>query len=111
MYVELKSFLLLNRHILQNNWNLFYQSVRGEVNMSEKRMFEVKCTDCGKSTTVPFEPTKGKPVYCRTCFTKRKNNRPERASVSIKFDMKNAWAIRGDKWQKKTEEPRSVFKQ
>jgi len=38
-------------------------------------MFEVKCTGCGNQTTVPFKPTPGKPVYCRTCFSKQANNR------------------------------------
>lgn len=32
-------------------------------------MFEVICTDCGQATTVPFKPTVGKLVYCRTCFS------------------------------------------
>ena len=78
--------------------------------MSQKRMFNVKCTDCGKSTTVPFEPTKGKPVYCRTCFAKRRSKQQEMPSVSERFDMKNAWAIRGDKWQGRKEVHQSVFK-
>jgi CxxC-x17-CxxC domain-containing protein len=78
--------------------------------MSQKRMFDVKCTDCGKSATVPFEPTKGKPVYCRTCFAKHRSNQPERSSVSTRFNMKNAWAIRGDKWQGRKEVHHSVFK-
>jgi CxxC-x17-CxxC domain-containing protein len=78
--------------------------------MTQKRMFNVKCTDCGKSTTVPFEPTKGKPVYCRTCFLKHRTQQQERPSVSTRFDMKNAWAIRGDKWQGRKEVQHSVFK-
>ena len=73
-------------------------------------MFEVKCTECHKSTTVPFEPTKGKPIYCKTCFSKRRPARRGMPSGPITFDMKNAWAIRGDKFQKKVEEPKSVFK-
>jgi CxxC-x17-CxxC domain-containing protein len=32
-------------------------------------VFEVVCAECGKETTVPFEPTDGRPVYCRDCFT------------------------------------------
>lgn len=32
---------------------------------------EVTCSDCGKETTVPFEPTKGRPVYCKSCYEKR----------------------------------------
>ena len=78
--------------------------------MSQKRMYDVKCTDCGQATAVPFEPTKGKPVYCRTCFSKRRNNQKERTSVSTRFDMKNAWAIRGDKWQGRKVTHQNVFK-
>jgi len=78
--------------------------------MSQKRMFEIKCTDCGKATTVPFEPTKGKPVYCRTCFSKHRSNQQDNSNVTNRFDMKNAWAIRGDKWQGRKQENHSVFK-
>lgn len=31
---------------------------------------EVVCASCGVSTRVPFQPTTGKPVYCRACFSK-----------------------------------------
>jgi CxxC-x17-CxxC domain-containing protein len=78
--------------------------------MFQKRMFDVKCTDCGKSTTVPFEPTKGKPVYCKICFSKHRTEQREMSSVNKRFDMKNAWAIRGDKWQGRKEEHHSIFK-
>src|SRR5262249_35779454 len=30
----------------------------------------VTCAQCGVSTTVPFLPTQGRPVYCRDCFVK-----------------------------------------
>ena len=78
--------------------------------MSQKRMFEVKCTECGKATTVPFEPTKGKPVYCRTCFAKHRTNKPERSTVGTRFDMKNAWAVCGNNRQKRNAVHQSVFK-
>ena len=78
--------------------------------MSQKRIFDVKCNDCGKSTTVPFEPTKGKPVYCRICYSKHRTNPRERSREPIMFDMKNAWARRGDKWQGRKEESHSVFR-
>ncbi|WP_348263260.1 zinc-ribbon domain containing protein [Telmatobacter sp. DSM 110680] len=32
----------------------------------------VNCSECGRSTTVPFKPTQGRPVMCRTCFTNRR---------------------------------------
>ena len=62
--------------------------------MSQKRMFEVKCTECKKDTTVPFEPTKGKPVYCKTCFAKHRPKRSVRSSEPISLDINNAWARR-----------------
>ena len=30
------------------------------------------CDDCNLSTTLPFQPTQGKPVYCRSCFKARR---------------------------------------
>lgn len=36
---------------------------------------EITCDDCGEKSTVPFKPTKGRPVYCKSCFEKRKRNR------------------------------------
>jgi len=29
---------------------------------------EAVCAECGVTTTVPFKPTQGRPVYCRDCF-------------------------------------------
>ena len=57
-------------------------------------MFDAICTDCGKSTTVPFEPTKGKPIYCKTCFSKYKAKRKEAPVLTKSLDMKNAWVTR-----------------
>lgn len=28
----------------------------------------VKCAKCGEPTSVPFYPSQGRPVYCRSCF-------------------------------------------
>ena len=27
-----------------------------------------RCSECGVETTVPFKPTQGRPVFCRSCF-------------------------------------------
>ena len=35
---------------------------------SGKPMFQAVCSNCGKDTTVPFQPTSGRPVLCRDCF-------------------------------------------
>jgi CxxC-x17-CxxC domain-containing protein len=30
------------------------------------------CSECGTETTVPFKPTQGRPVLCRSCFQQRR---------------------------------------
>jgi len=35
-----------------------------------RQMFPAVCADCGKSTSVPFEPRQGRPVYCSDCYRK-----------------------------------------
>jgi CxxC-x17-CxxC domain-containing protein len=32
--------------------------------------YQAVCSSCGKTTTLPFEPTPGRPVYCRDCMKK-----------------------------------------
>ena len=39
----------------------------------ERQMFKTICASCGQETTVPFEPTGDRPVYCRECFQARRN--------------------------------------
>jgi CxxC-x17-CxxC domain-containing protein len=29
------------------------------------------CSECGTETTVPFKPSQGRPVLCRSCFQRR----------------------------------------
>lgn len=38
----------------------------------DRQMFEVTCSDCGKQTQVPFQPSGDRPVYCQDCFRKHK---------------------------------------
>lgn len=33
-------------------------------------VFRAECASCGKTTTVPFRPAAGRPVYCPDCFKK-----------------------------------------
>ncbi len=37
---------------------------------SSRRVYSVICAACGVETTVPFEPTEGRPVYCKECYAK-----------------------------------------
>ena len=41
------------------------------------------CTDCRASTTIPFRPTPGRPVYCGPCFVKRRNGVASNDEVAI----------------------------
>ena len=76
-----------------------------EVNTFQKRMFEIKCTDCGKTAMVPFKPSEGKPVYCSACFSKRSLKPRDNEDLGFSFDQRQAWARRGDNYQGRKEEP------
>jgi len=42
---------------------------------TERELFTVTCAACGCETQVPFRPTEDRPVYCRDCYQKvRENN-------------------------------------
>ncbi len=43
-----------------------------------REMHKATCSDCGTETEVPFKPIEGRPVYCRDCYQKHKNDRPRR---------------------------------
>lgn len=36
--------------------------------------FKAVCAECKKECEVPFKPSGDRPVYCRDCFSKRKNS-------------------------------------
>jgi len=36
----------------------------------QRQMFPAVCSECGKETSVPFEPRQGRPVYCSDCYRK-----------------------------------------
>jgi CxxC-x17-CxxC domain-containing protein len=40
-----------------------------------RQMFPATCTECGKSTEVPFQPRGDKPVYCSDCYRKVRPSR------------------------------------
>ena len=41
----------------------------------QRQFYPATCSECGKDTEVPFQPTPGKPVYCRDCFQSRRTPR------------------------------------
>ncbi|MBI3627892.1 MAG: hypothetical protein HY220_04105 [Candidatus Sungbacteria bacterium] len=45
---------------------------------ADRPKFAATCSKCGKDTTVPFQPTAGRPVYCFDCFKEVRGDRPPR---------------------------------
>jgi CxxC-x17-CxxC domain-containing protein len=50
----------------------------------KRQRFEVKaeCARCSETTTVPFYPSQGRPVYCRACYIEMRSSAPSTASGS-----------------------------
>jgi CxxC-x17-CxxC domain-containing protein len=44
----------------------------------------VSCAQCSVSTTVPFLPTQGRPVYCRDCFMKIRATETVQLPVAVR---------------------------
>ncbi|MEM4251813.1 MAG: zinc-ribbon domain containing protein [Candidatus Bathyarchaeia archaeon] len=49
-----------------------FNAILGLKQRSRRSDISIDCADCGATTTVPFLPTQGRPVYCRDCFSKHR---------------------------------------
>lgn len=38
-----------------------------------RQMFKAVCAECAQECEVPFQPKEGRPVYCKNCYSKKKN--------------------------------------
>ena len=47
----------------------------GEFSNRPREMHKATCGECKKECEVPFKPSGDRPVYCRDCFSKRKDSR------------------------------------
>jgi CxxC-x17-CxxC domain-containing protein len=47
---------------------------RGTSYGSSRPMFSAICSSCGRTASVPFQPTGSKPVYCSDCFTSQRQS-------------------------------------
>jgi len=45
---------------------------RAAGNAAVRSETRTNCSACGMETTVPFKPTQGRPVLCRSCFQQRR---------------------------------------
>jgi CxxC-x17-CxxC domain-containing protein len=39
---------------------------------TDRQMYEVTCSQCGRPARVPFQPRLDKPVYCSDCFSQQR---------------------------------------
>ena len=42
---------------------------RGAGGGGERQRYDITCDQCGKTDTVPFKPSTGRPVLCGECFS------------------------------------------
>ncbi len=52
---------------------------RERLGQQRQSVTEVVCAECGTTTTVPFVPRNGKPVYCSTCLSGIRERESEEA--------------------------------
>ncbi len=45
----------------------------GRSNFGPREMHKATCADCGQECEVPFKPKEDRPVYCRDCYAKRRD--------------------------------------
>lgn len=50
-----------------------YAERKQENRFRERTLHKAICADCRKECEVPFKPSLDRPVYCKECFSKRKN--------------------------------------
>jgi CxxC-x17-CxxC domain-containing protein len=46
-----------------------------KIEMADREMHKAVCAECGKECEVPFKPDTSRPVYCRECWSKKRNTR------------------------------------
>ena len=51
-----------------------FQGGGGGFDRGPREMHKAVCSDCKKECTVPFKPREDRPIYCRDCYSKHKND-------------------------------------
>ncbi len=50
-----------------------YQFGENRFGSRPREMHKAVCSDCKKECEVPFKPRDDRPVYCKDCYSKRKD--------------------------------------
>jgi CxxC-x17-CxxC domain-containing protein len=69
------------------NYQLF-QKFHTSAQTEPIQTYKVVCVDCGNACEVPFQPKVDKPVYCKTCWTQHKPNKPLKRHKKVKKKKK-----------------------
>jgi CxxC-x17-CxxC domain-containing protein len=54
--------------------SMAYEYGSGGYGSGPREMHKATCAECKKECEVPFKPREDRPVYCKDCFSKRKND-------------------------------------
>ena len=57
----------------ENNMGRFGDDDGNRGGFGQREMHKATCAECKQECEVPFNPTEGRPVYCRECFRKNKS--------------------------------------
>ncbi len=56
---------------------------KAKLGLTDRAQTDVTCAECGQTTTVPFVPRNGNPVYCSVCLSSvRKSQAAEAGKTS-----------------------------
>jgi len=51
-----------------------FQGGGGNFDRGPRQMHKAVCSDCKKECEVPFKPREDRPIYCKDCYSKHKND-------------------------------------
>jgi len=51
-----------------------FQGGGGSFDRGPRQMHKAVCSDCKKECEVPFKPREDRPIYCKDCYSKHKND-------------------------------------
>jgi len=51
----------------------YQQGGGGGYGQAPREMHKAICAECKKECEVPFKPRDDRPIYCKDCYSKRKN--------------------------------------
>ncbi len=63
-----------NRYLFRYQENGDNMAFQGGYDRGPREMHKAVCSDCKKECEVPFKPRGDRPIYCKDCYSKRKDS-------------------------------------